>query len=64
MEVLRVRDALETGKGLKRVNPNSLLTFHGKAPLIQICRRTKHPGRVRFNNSFETRLPSDGRDWI
>ena len=42
MEALQIRDVLQDRKDLRRANPNSLLTFIGNTPLIQICRMTKH----------------------
>lgn len=42
MEVLQIRDVLQDRKDIRRANPNSLLTFIGNTPLIQICRMTKH----------------------
>ena len=42
MEVLRIRDVLETGRDLRRANPSSLLTSIGNTPLIQIRRLTRH----------------------
>jgi len=42
MEALKIRDVLQDRKDLRRANPNSLLTFIGNTPLIQICRMTKH----------------------
>jgi len=42
MEVLRIRDVLETGKDLRRVSPNSLLAFIGNTPLIQIRQTARH----------------------
>jgi cysteine synthase B len=48
MEVLRIRDVLEAGEGLRRANPNSLLAFIGNTPLIQIRRMIKHLKRVQI----------------
>jgi cysteine synthase B len=42
MEALQIRDVLQDRKDIRRANPNSLLTFIGNTPLIQICRMTKH----------------------
>ncbi len=42
MEALQIRDVLEDRKDIRRANPNSLLTFIGNTPLVQICRMTKH----------------------
>ena len=42
MEVLQIRDVWQDRKDIRRANPNSLLTFIGNTPLIQICRMTKH----------------------
>jgi hypothetical protein len=42
MEVLQIRDVLQDRKDIRRANPNSLLTFIGNTPLIQICRMVKH----------------------
>jgi hypothetical protein len=64
VKVLRVRDALEVGKELKRASSNYLVSPMGNTPLMQIRRRTKYLRRVRFNNSFEAHLPSDWKNWI
>jgi cysteine synthase B len=42
MEALQIRDVLQDRKDIRRANPDSLLAFIGKTPLIQICRMTKH----------------------
>ncbi len=42
MEALQLRDVLQDRKDIRRANQNSLLTFIGNTPLIQICRMTKH----------------------
>jgi cysteine synthase B len=42
VEVLRIRNVLEAGKDLRRANPNSLITFIGNTPLIQIRGMTRH----------------------
>lgn len=42
MEALQIRDVLQDQRDIRRANPNSLLTFIGNTPLIQICRMTKH----------------------
>ena len=42
MEVLRIRDVLEAKEDLRRADPNSLLTFIGKTPLIKIHWMTNH----------------------
>jgi cysteine synthase B len=42
MEALQIRDVLKDQRDIRRANPNSLLTFIGNTPLIQICRMTKH----------------------
>jgi cysteine synthase B len=48
MEVLRVRDVLEDQKSLRRASPNSLFTFVGNTPLIQIRQMTRHLKRVQI----------------
>jgi S-sulfo-L-cysteine synthase (O-acetyl-L-serine-dependent) len=42
MEALQIRDVLQDRKDIRSANPDSLLTFIGNTPLIQICRVTKH----------------------
>jgi len=48
MEVLRIRDVLGDQKSLRRADPNSLLTFIGNTPLIQIRQMTRHLKRVQI----------------
>jgi cysteine synthase B len=48
MEVLRIRDVSEVRKSLRRADPNSLLTFIGNTPLIQIRQMTRHLKRVQI----------------
>jgi cysteine synthase B len=48
MEVLRIRDVLEDRKSLRRASPNSLLTFVGNTPLIEIRQMTRHLKRVQI----------------
>jgi cysteine synthase B len=42
VEALQIRDVLQDRKDMRRADPDSLLTFIGNTPLIQISRMNKH----------------------